>query len=210
MPGSSRLVWRGSPPAADDHGAMIRRSAEAAAPSTCEELERALDRGELEVWYQPTVRLADAMVTGFEALVRWRHPQLGVLPAASFLPLAEDCGLAPVVDERVRRLAFDQLAAWQEDAIVGPGFRIAVNVAASDLRADGLAAEVAAAINGTGVDPRGLVVELTDMCRVVDVEATAQGARRLHELGVAVALDDFGSQYATFELLRSLPLDGLT
>src|SRR4051794_9511228 len=194
----------------DDDGVMIRRSAQAVAPFTCQEFGRALEQGELEVWYQPTVRLADRIVTGFEALVRWRHAELGVLPAASFLPLAEECGLTGALDERVRQLAFAQLAAWQEDAIVGPGFRMAVNVAASDLHADGLAAGVAAAISGTGVDPRGLVLELTDMCRVVDVKDTAEGARQLHELGVGMALDDFGSQYATFQLLRSLPLDGLT
>jgi EAL domain-containing protein (putative c-di-GMP-specific phosphodiesterase class I) len=199
-----------APLTADDDRAMIRRSAQAVTPLTCQDVGRALDHGELEVWYQPTVRLADAMVTGFEALVRWRHAEFGVLPAASFLPLAEECGLTGAVDERVRQLAFAQLAAWQEDAIVGPGFRMAVNVAASDLRANGLAVGVAAAIHDTGVDPRGLVLELTDMCRVVDVDDTAEGARRLHALGVAMALDDFGSQYATFELLRSLPLDGLT
>jgi EAL domain-containing protein (putative c-di-GMP-specific phosphodiesterase class I) len=188
---------------------VIRRPTDAVAPSSCPELAHAIECGELEVWYQPTVRLADAMITGFEALVRWPHPDLGVLPAASFLTLAEDCGLVPALDDWVRDVVFAQLAAWQDDAIVGAGFRVAVNVSGLDLASDRLATEVAAAIARTSVDPQGLVLELTETCRIVDVAAATSCARRLHDLGVGLALDDFGSQYATFELLRSLPLDVL-
>ena len=185
---------------------MIRRPTDEVAPSTCQDLSRALEQGELEVRYQPTVRLADGMVTGFEALVRWRHPELGLLPAAAFLSLAEDCGLVHALDEWVRDEVFSQLAAWQDDAVVGPGFRVAVNVSGLELGHDHLAQDVAATIASTGVDPRGIVLELTETCRIVDVAAATRSAQRLHDLGVGLALDDFGSQYATFELLRSLPL----
>jgi EAL domain-containing protein (putative c-di-GMP-specific phosphodiesterase class I) len=188
---------------------VIRRPTDAVVPSTCQELARAIEHGELEVWYQPTVRLADAMVTGFEALVRWPHPELGVLPAAAFLSLAEDCGLVHVLDEWVRDVVFAQVAAWQEDAVVGAGFRVAVNVSGLDLVSDGLAKEVGATIARTGVNPAGLVLELTETCRIVDLAAATSCGRDLHDLGVGLALDDFGSQYATFELLRSLPLDVL-
>jgi len=184
----------------------MRRPSDQVTPATGRELARAIEHCELEVWYQPTVRLADGMVTGFEALVRWRHPELGVLPAASFLSLAEDCGLVHALDEWVRQAAFTQLAAWQDDAVVGPGFRMAVNVSGLDLGNDGLAADVGAALARTGVDPRGVVLELTEMCRITDVATVTMNARRIHDLGVGLALDDFGSQYATFELLRSLPL----
>src|SRR4051812_42044155 len=191
------------------HRPVMRRPNDEVPPSTCRDLARAIEHCELDVWYQPTVRLADGMVTGFEALVRWRHPELGVLPAASFLSLVEDCGLVHALDEWVRHVAFTQLAAWQDDAVVGPGFRVAVNVSGLDLGNDRLAADVGAALARTGVDPPGVVLELTETCRIVDVAAARNSAQRLHDLGVGLALDDFGSQYTTFELLRSLPLEML-
>jgi EAL domain-containing protein (putative c-di-GMP-specific phosphodiesterase class I) len=205
----SRVVWP-APPIGRIIRAVIRRPTDELAPSTCQDLARAIESCELEVWYQPTIRLADGMVTGFEALVRWPHPELGVLPAASFLSLAEDCGLVHALDEWVRHVVFTQVAAWQDDAIVGAGFRVAVNLSALDLDNDHLASDIAAAIARTGVDPRGIVLELTDTCRIVDMAAATAGAARLHELGVGLGLDDFGSQYTTFELLRSVPLDLVT
>jgi EAL domain-containing protein (putative c-di-GMP-specific phosphodiesterase class I) len=133
-----------------------------------------------------------------------------VLPAAAFLSLVEDCGLVHALDEWVRQVAFTQLAAWQEDAVVGPGFRLAVNISGLDLGNEALADDVAATIEHTGVDPHGVVLELTETGRVPDVEVATASALRLHRLGVALALDDFGSQYATFELLRTVPLDAMT
>src|SRR6476646_1294157 len=168
MSGPLGLVWWPAGRGAHDRPVM-RRPSDQVTPATGRELARAIEHCELEVWYQPTVRLADGMVTGFEALVRWRHPELGVLPAASFLSLAEDCGLVHALDEWVRQAAFTQLAAWQDDALVGTGFRMAVNVSGLDLGNDGLAADVGAALARTGVDPRGVVLELTEMCRIAAV-----------------------------------------
>jgi EAL domain-containing protein (putative c-di-GMP-specific phosphodiesterase class I) len=208
MPERPGVVWSPRPRSRIIRG-VIRRPTDVVAPSTCHELARAIEQGELEVRYQPTVRLSDAMVTGFEALVRWRHPELGLLPAAAFLSLAEDCGLVHALDEWVRDEVFTQLAVWQDDAVVGPGFRVAVNISGLELGRDDLAREVGDSIARTGVDPRGIVLELTETCRIVDLAAATRSARLLHELGVELALDDVGSQYATFELLRSFPLDVL-
>jgi EAL domain-containing protein (putative c-di-GMP-specific phosphodiesterase class I) len=189
---------------------VIRRTTDLVTPSTGQELAHALDDGQLEVWYQPTVRLTDGMVTGFEALARWRHPDHGVLPAAAFLGAVEQHGLVPALDEWVRRVVFEQVAAWQDDAVVGPGFRVAVIVAGLELDGDRLADQVAATIDATGVDARGLVLELSDTGSVADLPAAIRSAQRLQELGVELALADFPSQYATFELLRSLPFAMLT
>jgi EAL domain-containing protein (putative c-di-GMP-specific phosphodiesterase class I) len=174
---------------------------------SCGDLRRGLERGELAAWYQPTVRLSDGVVCGFEALVRWQHPELGLLPASEFIPLAEQCGLVRDVDEWMRREVFSQLETWQEDVLVAPGFRMAVNVSALEVCSAGLAADVARAIDEAGVDPRGLVLELTETRLIDDLDAAKRSAAGLHDLGVELALDDFGSQYGTFELVHSLPFD---
>jgi EAL domain-containing protein (putative c-di-GMP-specific phosphodiesterase class I) len=176
---------------------------------TCHELRLALERGELAAWYQPTVRLSDGIVCGFEALVRWHHPVLGLLPASAFIPLAEQCGLVYELDHWMRREVFRQLETWQEDVLVTPGFRMAVNISAMEICSEHLAADVGRAIDDAGVDPHGLVLELTETRKIDDLEAAQRSAVGLHDLGVELALDDFGSQYGTFELVRTLPFDVL-
>src|SRR5215213_179717 len=193
-----------------DHPAVIRRTTDEVTPSTGQELARAIDDGQWEFWYQPTVRLADGMVTGFEALARWRHPEHGVLPAAAFLPSVERCGLVPALGQWVRRAVFEHLAAWQDDAVVGPGFRVAVKVAGLELDGEHLADRVEAAIGAAGVDPRGLVLELTDVAGVADLPAATRSTQRLHDLGVELALDGFASQLTTFALVQSAPFAMLT
>jgi EAL domain-containing protein (putative c-di-GMP-specific phosphodiesterase class I) len=178
-----------------------------AALLSCDDLRRGLEQRELAAWYQPTVRLADGVVCGFEALVRWHHPELGLLPASAFIPLAEQCGLIRDVDAWMRHEVFGQLELWQEDVLVTPGFRMAVNVSALEMCSASLAADVARDIDEAGVDPRGLVLELTETRLIDDLDAAQRSVARLRELGVELALDDFGSQYGTFELVHSLPFD---
>jgi diguanylate cyclase len=179
------------------------------AESTVDELRRAIESEELILHYQPIVNLADGTLTGFEALVRWRHPRLGFLCAEAFVPLAEGCGLIRPLDEWVLRTASRQLAAWQEDVLVAPGFRMAVNVSAIEMDGDGLVARVRDAIEASGVDACGLVVEVTETSKIESVESAKRSADGLHGLGVELALDDFGSRYGTFSLLSSLPFDVL-
>lgn len=188
---------------------MIHRSTDAAAPAASQDLARALETGEIEVWYQPTVRLADGMVTGFEALARWRHPELGVLPAAAFVGLAEAAGLLERLDAWVQDVALAQIAAWQEDAVIGAGFRIALNRSGLVLNHTQLTTELAAAIGRTGVDPRGILIEFHDTYRIVDPSGATRAALGLRALGVGLALDDFGADDGTYQLLKSLPLDAL-
>lgn len=174
-----------------------------------DELDRAIAAEEFVLHYQPTVNLTDGTLTGFEALVRWRHARLGLLCAAKFVPLAESCGLIRSLDQWVLQTASRQLAAWQEDVLVVPGFRVAVNVSAMEMDGDGLVERVHRAIAASGVDASGLVVEVTETSRIESLESAKRSADGLHALGVELALDDFGSRYGTFSLLSSLPFDVL-
>ena len=184
-------------------------SAAAPDPEQCEELRQAIEGDELALHYQPIVNLTDGSVTGFEALVRWPHPQLGLLGAGSIVPFAEQCGLVHALDDFALRCASRQLAAWQEDVLVAPGFRMAVNVSGAEMDGDVLVERVRHAINSSGVDARGLVIEVTETCKLESNEAAKRSADGLHSLGVELALDDFGSQYSTFSRLKCLPFDVL-
>lgn len=176
---------------------------------TCRELRRAISFDELSLWYQPIVDLDSGLLSGFEALVRWPHTELGLLGAGAFVPLAEECGLARTLDDWVIRAACKQLVLWQEDVLIGPGFRIAVNVSCAELDGHGLPDRVADAIDATGADPHGLAVELTESCDLADEAGARAGAVALRDMGVELAIDDFGSAYATFSRLRAIPFDVL-
>jgi EAL domain-containing protein (putative c-di-GMP-specific phosphodiesterase class I) len=163
----------------------------------------------LVLHYQPIVNLATEAVTGFEALVRWAHPELGLLCAARFIPLAESSGLIREVDDWVLRTACHQLAAWQEDVLVTADFRLSVNVSGLEMDGRGLVDRVAGVVAETGVDPRGLVIEVTETRRIESVQAAQLTAEGLHAIGVELALDDFGIQYASFRRLHALTFDVL-
>jgi c-di-GMP-specific phosphodiesterase len=174
---------------------------------TADELRQALDRDELEAWYQPLVRLSDGVVTGFQALARWRHPRMGLLPASAFVPLAESSGLIDGVDRWMRGEVFGDVQRWQEDVLVAPGFRVLLHISARELDGDRLAADLARAIDDAGVDPHGLTLGLTETDAVRDLAAVRRTASGVRDLGIDLALDDFGSPKATFELLRTLHFD---
>ena len=176
---------------------------------TCRELRHAIAFGELAVWYQPVVELASGLLVGMEALVRWRHPRLGLLGAGQFVPMAESCGVAAALDEWVLGAACRQIAAWQDDVLVTAGFRVAVNVSCAGLDGDALADRVADVIDATGIDPRGLTLELTESAALDDLDAARRGAAALHAFGVELALDDFGAAHSTFARLSALPFDVL-
>jgi EAL domain-containing protein (putative c-di-GMP-specific phosphodiesterase class I) len=176
---------------------------------TARDLDRAIGGGELGLHYQPIVNLVDETVTGFEALVRWNHPDLGTICAARFVPLAERSGLIGAVDAWVLDAACRQLAAWQEDVLVGPGFRIAMNVSGSELDGGGIVARVRHAVVTSGVDPQSLVIEVTETCAIPSFAAAQRSVDGLHALGIEVSLDDFGSHHANFTRLHSLAFDVL-
>ncbi len=171
------------------------------------DLRRALDRGELEAFYQPQMDAQSGQVVGFEALVRWRHPEFGLIPPLDFIPMARETGMIGRIDVWMLRQASHQIVAW--DAAGLPRARVAVNV--SSLRVDqmDLVDCVRFALLETTLSPDRLELELSETFVLRDpVEAAAQIVR-LRELGVSVAMDDFGTGNSSLSLLHQLPFNRL-
>jgi diguanylate cyclase (GGDEF)-like protein len=168
------------------------------------DLRRALDDGEFEVHYQPIVDLDGERTVGVEALVRWNHPERGLLPPAAFLELAETLGLLPRLGGWVLGQACRQAAEWQ---LKEPGFELNVNLSASQLGNPALVDEVRAVLESTGLPPALLVLELTESVALVDLIESARVLGALKELGVRIALDDFGTGFSSLSHLGTLPVD---
>jgi diguanylate cyclase (GGDEF)-like protein/PAS domain S-box-containing protein len=170
------------------------------------DLRRALDRGELRVWYQPVVSLHDGHLLGFEALVRWEHPTRGVVSPAQFVPLAEETGLIVPIGRWVLQEACRQLRAWQAEA---PELSVSVNVSGRQFAQADLAADVESALAAAGLDPRSLHVEITETVLMENPVAAAETLQRLRALRVRVSLDDFGTGYSSLGYLHRFPVDTL-
>jgi len=170
------------------------------------ELRRALSGDELEVHFQPKAHLRTGQVDGVEALVRWRHPERGLVPPDEFVPLAESCGLVEQLTARVLDLAVEQLAAWHAE---GLELSVAVNVSVRDLAGGLLVDRVTAALLRHGVGARWLQLEVTEGSLFADSTAAATTLRELDELGVALSLDDFGTGCSSLGHLRRLPVQEL-
>ncbi|GID95963.1 putative bifunctional diguanylate cyclase/phosphodiesterase [Amorphoplanes digitatis] len=168
------------------------------------DLRRALDDEEFEVHYQPIVDLNGENTVGVEALVRWNHPERGMLPPAAFLDMAESLGLLPRLGGWVLEQACRQAAQWQEQV---PGFELNVNLSASQLGKPDLVEEVRSVLERTGLTPSLLVLELTESVALVDLTESARVLSALKTLGVRIALDDFGTGFSSLSHLGRLPVD---
>ncbi|SBT52415.1 putative bifunctional diguanylate cyclase/phosphodiesterase [Micromonospora auratinigra] len=166
------------------------------------DLRRAVDEGQLVMEFQPIVDLATGTVTSAEALVRWRHPRLGVLTPAKFLPLAEETGLILPIDRWVLREACRAAATWREQA---PWVTVAVNIAAAHLRRPDLIATVTGAVGAAGLPPRALTLELTESALIEGSDAVLERLAQLRELGIRIAIDDFGTGYSSLSYLHRIP-----
>jgi diguanylate cyclase (GGDEF)-like protein/PAS domain S-box-containing protein len=173
------------------------------------DLQWAVEADELELNYQPIVRLSDSRVVGFEALLRWNHPVRGLLPPAEFIGLAEESGLIVSIGSWVLREACLQ-ARHLADAYPDRGpLGMSVNVSTRQLQAPGLVELVVAALRDSGCDPHLLTLEITESASVTDPEATIARLRELKGLGVRLAVDDFGTGYSSLSYLRRFPVDQL-
>ncbi len=166
-------------------------------------LREALENGGLELHYQPKVQLSDGAVVGLEALVRWRHPERGLVPPDEFVPLAERTGLVHKLTAWVLRAALDQVTDWWAQGIEVP---VAVNVSMRDLQDTDLAGLVVAELDAHGLPPEALVLEVTESVLVQDPGRAVGMLRELAELGVSSSLDDFGTGYSSLLLLEKLPV----
>lgn len=169
-------------------------------------LRRALEAEELLLHYQPVLDLASGRIHGVEALLRWRHPEKGLVLPNDFVPLAEATGLIVAIGPWVLRTACRQAKAWHER---GQLVSMAVNCSAHQLRQPELVAEVMGAIEASGLDPRFLELEITETGALQDEERSAQVLRRLRALGPRISIDDFGVGYSSLGSLKRLPLDAL-
>jgi EAL domain-containing protein (putative c-di-GMP-specific phosphodiesterase class I) len=170
-------------------------------------LRRAIDRSELFVVYQPLFRLDDGAVTGAEALVRWRHPQRGVVLPGEFIPLAEQRGLIGEIDSFVLNEACRQLAEWRTDDDPWDDFMMSVNVSGRELSDPGLVDRVAATLERHRIAPSRLCLEITETALIGELGNVNQAMASLSTLGVHLALDDFGTGYSTLAHLQLLPTD---
>ena len=171
------------------------------------ELRRAIERSEFVIHYQPIVKLETGEVIGAEALVRWQHPTRGLVPPLEFIPLAEETGLIVPLGGWILRQACHQLAEWQRLRHGGEPFVMNVNLSSRQLVRDAIADEVAAAVDESGIRASWLVLEVTETVLMADPLVAAAALGRIRDLGVRVALDDFGSGYSSLSHLRRFPID---
>jgi diguanylate cyclase (GGDEF)-like protein/PAS domain S-box-containing protein len=173
------------------------------------DIRGAVERGEFVVHYQPTVDLPAGTVTGMEALVRWAHPELGLLQPADFIPLAESTGLIIPLGEWVLHQACRQAKAWQRARSDRPPLVMTVNLSGGQLLHPGLVASVSVALENSALPPELLTLEITESVMAHETEETIRRMRQLKGLGVGIAIDDFGTGYSSLSYLRRFPVDTL-
>ncbi len=184
---------------------LNRRTAKRMALETA--LRHALERDELLLHFQPQVNLKTGKIVGAEALLRWRHPEMGLIPPLDFIPLAEETGLIIPIGEWVLRTACRQAQAWCEAGF--HDFQVAVNLSGRQLQHRNLARLVKNVLKETGLDPRRLDLELTESLLMHYTGETLAAMNELHALGVAFSMDDFGTGYSSLSYLKRFPIDTL-
>jgi diguanylate cyclase (GGDEF)-like protein len=172
------------------------------------ELAGALDAEQMELHYQPIVDVSSQQIVGFEALLRWRHPERGLISPLDFIPLAEETGLIVPIGRWVLQEATRQAAAWQNRSPLGR-LRMSVNVSVRQFQHPDLVGDVAEALQRSGLEASLLTVEITESLFAQDIEETVRKIRLLKDLGVNLALDDFGTGYSSLSYLRRFPIDTL-
>ena len=172
-------------------------------------LHRALERSELELHYQPVVRVVDGRPVGCEALLRWDHPEQGLVPPTRFIPVAEESGLIIPIGTWVLEEGCRQVAHWEQIGFAGPGASVEVNLSARQVDHPDLVPSVERALRDSGLAPERVVLEITESTLMHDARTALGVLRRLKDLGVSLAIDDFGTGYSSLGYLRRFPLDVL-
>jgi len=170
-------------------------------------LRFAIERGEFSLNYQPIADCQSGRIFGIEALLRWRHPERGMIPPALFIPLAEETGLIVPIGEWVLRTACEQCRAWQQQGF--PSLYVAVNLSSRQFHQKELAASVQRVLQETGLDPAHLVLEITEGLVMQQAEATIDTLRELAAMGIRISIDDFGTGYSSLSYLKRFPIDVL-
>jgi EAL domain-containing protein (putative c-di-GMP-specific phosphodiesterase class I) len=168
-------------------------------------LRRALDRNEFVLHYQPKLDLRSGEIAGVEALVRWRHPDWGMVSPAQFIPLAEETGLIVQIGEWVLKTACEQSRTWRDQGI--PAMRVAVNLSARQFGQKTLLADIAKTIAQTGLTPECLELEITESLVMHNPEHAADTLHKLKAMGINLSIDDFGTGYSSLAYLKRFPID---
>jgi diguanylate cyclase (GGDEF)-like protein/PAS domain S-box-containing protein len=171
------------------------------------DLERGLEQGQFVVLYQPVVDMETSRMTGVEALVRWQHPEDGLLSPYRFIATAEANGLIVPLGRWVLREACAQLARWRRETPAAAGLKVNVNLSARQFQYPGLVADVSAAIADAGIPAASLTLEITESMLMEDVTGAIETLGALRALGVRLAIDDFGTGYSSLNYLKQLPVD---
>lgn len=170
-------------------------------------LRKALDRGEFVLYYQPQLDLQTGRLIAMEALIRWQHPQLGLVPPYQFIPIAEENGLICPIGEWVLRTACAQNRLWQEAGL--PPIRVAVNLSGRQFQQQNLVRTIAQILQETSLDPHYLEIEITESVAVQNIEFTISVLEELQRMGIHVSIDDFGTGYSSLSCLKRFPLNTL-
>jgi EAL domain-containing protein (putative c-di-GMP-specific phosphodiesterase class I)/ActR/RegA family two-component response regulator len=171
------------------------------------ELAKALQRAELQVYYQPQVQIESGQIVGIEALLRWQHPRRGLISPEEFIPIAEESGLIEPFSQWVLHTACHQNRTWQLQ--YGWQFRVAVNLPARQFNQVQLTGQVRQALAGSGLNPAYLELELTETMLAHDIQNVVSTMQALKELGIQLAIDDFGTGYSSLSHLKHFPFDTL-
>jgi diguanylate cyclase (GGDEF)-like protein/PAS domain S-box-containing protein len=172
-----------------------------------QDLSRALARDELVVYYQPSISLENFKLEGAEALLRWRHPEDGLIPPNVFIPIAEQNGLIVPIGRWVLERACQQAVEWQRELVNGDAFVMSVNVSGKQLNHESLIPDVRSILSNSGLRPECLTLEVTESVLMSDLDAVIARLQELKDLGVSIAIDDFGTGYSSLAYLRQLPID---
>ncbi len=171
------------------------------------QMQIALHQGQFVVFYQPQISVSTGRLVGAEALVRWQHPEFGLMAPLQFIPLAEETGFIVPLGNEVIRLACEQMTEWHDQGF--PDLRLAINLSARQLRTDSLLDVVGDVLTTTGMDPRCIELELTESAVMQNVQMTEQILEALQGLGISFALDDFGTGYSSMAHLKRFPITRL-
>jgi diguanylate cyclase (GGDEF)-like protein len=170
-------------------------------------LRRALERQEFMLYYQPQVNIQTGQVTGMEALLRWQHPELGLVAPKVFIPIAEESGLIIPIGEWVLQTACLQNKAWQDQGL--PPICVAVNLSARQFHQPNLPSMIAKILQETGLEPKYLDLEITETTAIQDIDFTCNLLQQMQEIGVQISMDDFGTGYSSLTHLRQFPINTL-
>jgi predicted signal transduction protein with EAL and GGDEF domain len=169
-------------------------------------LALAVERDEFELFYQPQVRLRDGAIIGAEALIRWRHPERGIVAPGDFMPVVNTSPISDRIAGWVLRTACTQARAWE---LAGRGVRVGINLSPSQVQSGDLAEVIAGVLNATGLAPSLLEIEVTEDILLQDEESVFESFEKIQRLGVRIVFDDFGTGYASLSYVKKFPLDGL-